>query len=92
MTEPQPDLDRPADEIVRRLSADELPAHIGKFIREDGAQFGMRSSHALINPGSPLPMYADFDLYPNGSMYIRLVDCNGQIFWRKHLRSAKDGK
>jgi hypothetical protein len=96
VTEPQLDPDPAvseqmhhlADEIVRRLSADELPAYISDFIRDDAAEHGVRSSHAVVYPGSH-PIYAEFELHPDGSLWIRLNDWNGQIFWRKHLRPGK---
>lgn len=77
-----------ADEIVKRLACNELPAWAGKAIREM-AKHGGYSGQIQIGPG-PAPFVICYRLKPDGSMTLQLTDCTQCRIWETTLRPAED--
>lgn len=77
-----------ADEIVKRLACNELPARAGKAIA-DMARGGEHWGQIQIGPG-PVPFVICYRLKPDGSMTLQLTDCTQCRIWETTLRPAED--
>jgi hypothetical protein len=77
-----------ADQIVERLYPQELPAGMGKWLREKFPSGWCYVTDIAYSGYDRVTLHSY--IRPDGSIELILNDTNGAVFWRTVLRPASD--